>query len=75
MFSESLVRPQILLPYTISLSTQKQEYKTPPTNEVCYKASTGHSKGFSIIVLVLKCPPALPGWLKRTAVSNTPCSI
>lgn len=69
MFSQSLVSPQILLPHIVSPSTQKRVQK-PTTNDVSYKASTGHSKGFSVIALVLKCPSAPPGWLKRSAESQ-----
>lgn len=69
MFSGSLMIPWILLPH-IHLSQHKNNSRKNTTNNLSYKATTGHSKGFSVIVLVLKCPPALLGWLKTSLVSK-----
>lgn len=59
----------MLLPHVYLPQHEKTSSKSTNSN-LSYKGTTGHSKDFSIIVLVLKCPPAPLGWLKTSVVSK-----
>ena len=69
MFSGSSAIPQIHLPHT-PLSQHENDSRKNATNNLSYKATTGHSQGYLIIVLVVKCLSAPLGWLKMSAVSK-----